>query len=241
VRIETADGQALSAWYVPSTNRAAVLVSHGSGGSRERVAAHVRMLAGHGYGVLALDNQGNGESEGHSNGLGNNAQPGMDAALAWLARRPDVDPRRIAGVGTSLGGEVLLEAAARGPGLRAVVSDGAARPQDAADTKDPSLAERVVTWISLQGVRGISGTRLAPSLNGLMPRIAPRPVLLIASGAPDEIPANRVYRDRGGPSVALWELPEAGHTAGLRARPAEYERRTTDFLDRALGLSPSRQ
>jgi hypothetical protein len=27
-----------------------------------------------------------------------------------------------------------------------------------------------------------------------------------------------------------------GHTAGLRERPAEYERRTTGFLDRALGL-----
>jgi pimeloyl-ACP methyl ester carboxylesterase len=66
VAIETADGRELSAWYVPCTNRAAVLLSHGSGGSRERVAAHVRMLARHGYGVLALDNPGNGESEGHS-------------------------------------------------------------------------------------------------------------------------------------------------------------------------------
>ena len=57
---------------------------------------HVRMLARHGYGVLALDNPGNGESEGHSNGLGDNAQPGIDAALGWLSPRPDVDPSRIA-------------------------------------------------------------------------------------------------------------------------------------------------
>jgi pimeloyl-ACP methyl ester carboxylesterase len=237
VGIETADGLELSAWYVPSTNRAAVLLSHGSGGSRERVAAHVRMLARHGYGVLALDNPGNGESEGHSNGLGNNVQPAIEAALGWLARRPDVDPRRIAGVGTSLGGEILLEAAARDPRLRAVVSDGAARPQDAADVKAPPPPERAMTWLSLKAVRGISGTPLAPSLNGLVPRIAPRPVLLIASGAPDEIPANRVYRDRGGPTVELWELPAVGHTAGLRERPVEYERRTTRFLDQALELS----
>ena len=114
-----------------------MLLSHGSGGSRERVAAHVRMLARHGYGVLALDNPGNGESEGHSNGLGDNAQPGVDAAVGWLSRRPDVDPERIAGVGTSLGGEVLLEAAARDPRLRAVVSDGAARPQDSREVGDP--------------------------------------------------------------------------------------------------------
>ena len=80
--------------------------------------------------------------------------------------------------------------------------------------------------------------RDAPSLIGLMPRIAPRPVLLIAGGvgAPDEIPANRAYRDAGGPTTQLWELPDAGHTGGLRTHPAEYERRTTAFLDRALGL-----
>jgi uncharacterized protein len=238
VAIETADGRALSAWYVPSRNRTAVVLSHGSGGSRERVAAHVRMLARHGYGVLALDNPGNGESDGHSNGLGYNAQPAMDAALRWLSRRPDVDPKRIAGFGTSLGAEVLLEAAAREPRLRAVVADGPTRPMDGHRVSDPALPERVFGAVWLQAVRGVAGMREAPSLIGLMPRIGPRPVLLIAGGvdAPDEIPANRAYRDAAGPTTQLWELPDTGHTGGLRTHPAAYEQRTTAFLDRALDL-----
>jgi pimeloyl-ACP methyl ester carboxylesterase len=238
VGIETADGRRLSAWYVPSRNRTAVLLSHGSGGSRERVAAHVRMLARHGYGVLALDNPGNGESQGHSNGLGYNAQPAVDAALNWLGRRPEVDARRIAGFGTSLGAEVLLEAAARDPRLRAVVADGPARPMDAREARDPALPERAVGAVMLPMVRGISGMRESPSLIGTMPHVAPRPVLLIAGGvgAPDEIPTNRLYRDAGGPTTQLWELPDAGHTAGLRTHPTAYERRTTTFLDQALGL-----
>jgi pimeloyl-ACP methyl ester carboxylesterase len=237
VKIETSDGRELSAWYVPSRNRAAVLLSHGSGGSRERVAAHVRMLARHGYGVLALDNPGNGESQGHSNGLGYNAQPGVDAALRWLTGRPDVDPERIAGFGSSLGAEVLLEAAARDDRLRAIVADGPTRPMDGHRVSDPALPERAFGAVWLHAVRGVSGMREAPSLVGLMPRIAPRPVLLIAGGvgAPDEIPANRAYRDAGGPTTQLWELPDAGHTGGLRTHPAAYERRTTTFLDRALG------
>jgi uncharacterized protein len=241
VAIETADGRELSAWYIPSRNRTAVLVSHGSGGSRERVAAHVRMLARHGYGVLALDNPGNGESDGHSNGLGYNAQPGVDAALRWLSRRADVDPQRIAGFGSSLGAEVLLEAAARDPRLRAVVADGPTRPMDGRRVSDPALHERAFGAVWLHAVRAVSGMREAPSLIGLMPRIAPRPVLLIAGGvgAPDEIPANRAYRDAGGPTTQLWELPDAGHTGGLRTHPAAYERRTTTFLDRALGLKES--
>ena len=238
VAVATADGRELSGWYVPSRNGTAVLVSHGSGGSRERVAAHVRMLARHGYGVLALDNPGNGESEGHANGLGDNAQPAVDAALRWLARRPDVDPLRIAGFGTSLGAEVLLEAGARGAPLRAIVADGPARPEDAHRVSDPAPVERAFGKVWLAAVRGISGMRQAPSLIGLMPRIAPRPVLLIAGGKdqPDEIPTNRAYRDAGGPATQLWELPDTGHTAGLRTHPAAYEQRTTAFLDRALGL-----
>ena len=77
---------------------------------------------------------------------------------------------------------------------------------------------------------------------GLMPRIAPRPVLLIAGavGVPAEIPANRRYRDAGGPTVRLWELPDTSHTGGLRRHPAAYEARTTAFLDRALGLEAAR-
>ena len=89
----------------------------------------------------------------------------------------------------------------------------------------------------MQSVRAISGMKTSPSLIAMMPRIAPRPVLLVAGGGfPDEIRASRLYREAGGSTVQLWELPDTGHTAGLRTHPAAYERRTVGFLDRALGL-----
>ena len=231
VRIDASGGRALSAWYVPSRNGAAVLVGHGSGGSRERVLEEIRLLARHGYGVLAFDLFGNGESSGHSNGLGDNAQPAVDAALDYLARRPEVAPERIAAFGSSLGGEVLLEAAARDARIKAVISDGAARPEDQAEVNGGIP----LGGLMLAGVRIIGGERAAPSLIHLMPRIAPRPVLLIAAGgAPNEIPTNRAYRDAAGPSAELYEIPEAGHTSGLAARPAEYEARVTVFLGEVL-------
>jgi hypothetical protein len=235
VRIAMRDGRELSAWYVPSRNGAAVLLSHGSGGSRGRVPAHVRMLARHGYGVLALDNPGNGESDGHSNGLGDNAQPAIAAGIDYLVRRPDVDPDRIAGFGLSLGGEVLLDAAAHDGRLAAVVSDGAARPVDGDQARPKGTLEGALGWLTMHSVRAISGMKTSASLIPMMPRIAPRPVLLVAGGGfPDEIPASRLYRDAGGATVQLWELPDTGHTAGLRKHPAAYERRTVGFLDRAL-------
>jgi pimeloyl-ACP methyl ester carboxylesterase len=238
VRIAMRDGRKLSAWYVPSRNGAAVLLSHGSGGSRGRVPAHVRMLARHGYGVLALDNPGNGESDGHSNGLGDNAQPAIAAGLDYLEARPDVNPKRIAGFGLSLGGEVLLDAASHDRRLAAVVSDGATRPVDGDKARPKGTLEGALGWLTMHSVRAVSGMKTSPSLLPMMPRIAPRPVLLVAGGGfPDEIPASRLYRDAGGATVQLWELPDTGHTAGLRKHPAAYERRTVGFLDRALGLS----
>lgn len=227
VRIEASGGRTVSAWYVPSRNGAAVLVGHGSGGSRERVLEEIRLLAKHGYGVLAFDLFGNGESSGHSNGLGDNAQPAVDAALDYLEPRAD----RIAAFGSSLGGEVLLEAAARDERIEAVVSDGAARPEDQMEVNGSSLLNK----LPLKAARIIGGERPAPSLIDLMPRIAPRPVLLIASGGDaNEIPTNRAYRDAG-PSAELYEIPEAGHTSGLAARPEEYEARVTGFLGEVLG------
>jgi pimeloyl-ACP methyl ester carboxylesterase len=234
VRISS-EGRELAAWYVPSTNGAAILVGHGSGGSRARVMEEIRILARNGYGVLALDLAGNGESEGHSNGLGDNAQPAVDAAVGYLTRRPDVDPERIAAFGSSLGGEVLLEATARDERIRAVVSDGAARPADNREVNDPKLPERVLGTLGMQAVRGISGMRPAPSLFASMPRIAPRPVLLIAGGrSPGEVETNRAYRDAGGPKAELYAIPDAGHTSGMHAHPREYEARVIGFLDAAL-------
>lgn len=44
------------------------------------------------------------------------------AALAWLRRRPEVDPGRVGIVGASKGAEAALLAATRDPGVRAVVA-----------------------------------------------------------------------------------------------------------------------
>jgi uncharacterized protein len=225
----------LAAWYVPPRNGVGVLLVHGSGGSRARVADRVAMLARHGYGVLALDLPGNGESRGHSNGLGDNAQPAVDRALDFLAAQPGV--QRIAGFGVSLGAEVLIEATANDPRIAALVADGATRPQDARPHE--AGLERTLGRLQLITARAISGMRTSPSLLPLMPRLAPRPVLLVAGGGfPAEIPANRVYRRAGGPTVQLWERPGAGHTAGLKFDGATYERRTIAFLD--LSLTNSR-
>jgi fermentation-respiration switch protein FrsA (DUF1100 family) len=121
MRLRTGDGLELAAWYVSSRNDAAVIFDP----TRTGAVAQARMLVRHGYGVLLLEARGYDGSEGDPNVFGWGGTSDVDAAVAWLARRSDVTRGRIGGIGFSVGGEVMLQAAASNAGLRAVVSEGA--------------------------------------------------------------------------------------------------------------------
>ena len=125
VSFRTSDGLELQGWYVPSKNGAAVIAFPGRSGPQ----AHTRMLVSHGYGVLLFDRRGEGKSEGDSNLLGWGGDKDILAAVEFLKARPDVDPGKIGGIGLSVGGELMLQAAAETDELAAVVSEGAGTRQ----------------------------------------------------------------------------------------------------------------
>ena len=125
VELRATDGVPLSAWYVPSTNGAAVVLLHGAGSTRSAVLDQAVVLARHGEGVLLLDARGHGRSAGRAMDFGWYGDRDVGGAVAFLAQQPDVDPDRIGAVGMSMGGEEAIGAAAAVPGLRAVVAEGA--------------------------------------------------------------------------------------------------------------------
>lgn len=84
VSLRTSDGLALSGWYVPSTNGAAVIVAPGRSGPQ----AHARLLVRHGYGVLLFDPRGEGDSEGDPNAWGWGGERDLAAAITFLQSRP---------------------------------------------------------------------------------------------------------------------------------------------------------
>ena len=235
VTLRSSDGLRLEGWYVPSRNRAAVIVFPGRSGP----VAHARMLAEHGYGVLMLDRRGEGQSEGTYNAFGWDGVRDVHAAVAFLRSRPDVDPQRVGGLGLSVGGEMLLQAAAENPGLRAVVSEGAGVRSLREHLDDPSVGKVqrwLSNWVAQHAALSVfADAPVPPSLTDVVGRIAPRPILLIRGGEgnPDEV-LNEAYLAAAGEPKALWTIPEAGHTDGLAARPQEYERRVVGFFDAAL-------
>ena len=75
VTLRTGDGVDLAAWYVPSSNRAAVVLLHGAGSTRSNVLDEAAVLAGAGFGVLVVDARGHGESAGARWTSGGTATP----------------------------------------------------------------------------------------------------------------------------------------------------------------------
>lgn len=234
VSLRTSDGLELAGWYVPSRSGAAVIAFPGRGGP----APHARLLVRRGYGVLMLDMRGNGESEGRANVFGWGSGKDLEAALDYLSRRPDVQPGSIGGLGLSVGGEQLLEAAAVDERLAAVVAEGAGYRTLHEYLQEDSAATTITSPQSalLYGaIRLLSPEPYPEPLDNLVSRISPRAVMLIEAGrGQGGETLNPLYFERAGEPKEYWLIPEASHTGGLDARPAEYERRLVGFFDRYL-------
>jgi alpha-beta hydrolase superfamily lysophospholipase len=145
--LRAADGVELSAWFMPATGkpRATVLFLHGNA---ENISTHfmnVAWMPAEGFHVLALDYRGYGGSQGKPSLPG--AQLDIDAALAALLARPDVDAQRIVLFGQSLGGALAIHYGARGArrgAVRAVIADSAFA--DYRTIASEKLAASVLTW-----------------------------------------------------------------------------------------------
>jgi uncharacterized protein len=232
-KLETSDGLELEGWYVPSKNRAAVIVFPGRSGAQKQA----RMLVKNGYGVLVYDRRGEGESDGDPNSWGWDFDKDIHAGIDFLEGRPDVDPERIGGLGMSVGGEMVLQTAADTEQLAAVVAEGAGARTMGEEVDDVSGFAKVGNALSY-GARDIANSilqnRLPPdNLTDLVPKIAPTPIFIIHAGDDDAGHRGPDYFRAAGQPKQIWEA-QGGHTDGIDTEPREYERRVTAFFDGAL-------
>ncbi len=214
----------------------AIVVFHGAGSQKENHADFARVAASHGFVALAFDNRGHGQSEG---ALGPGAIADVGRLVEMLAEHPEVDERRIAARGSSMGGLLALHAAAEIDGLAAVAAvcpaseemmledmrrvarGGAPRPGSALESMRVDAAG-LTDWLESHDVREAARA------------LGVKPLLLAHAKGDEVVPywiSEELYELAEEPKRLL--LLEGGHHRSLQHDP-EIQGETVRWLARVM-------
>ena len=247
VAFRTADGIAISAWFLPAAPdlpmaRGTIILGHGYSGSRHADLAFPAFLVPAGYNVLMPDFRAHGESGGEQTSVGYIEHRDVLAAVAYLQER---GLTRIGIMGFSMGAVIAIVSGALCPDLLGVLADSsyARLPVPIAQVMQqqwgyPAPVARRLGELGMRFVArnlGFDAEEAAPVR--LIGRISPRPVLLIHGAADRLVPPSEAYAlyAAAGPPKELWLVPGAGHdTGGFGREPEEYTRRVLAFWDRVF-------
>jgi predicted acyl esterase len=198
------------------------------------------VLAGHGYGVLMLDQRGHGGSEGDGMLWGWWGELDVAAGVDFLAARSDVVDGRIGAIGMSVGGEQVVAAAGVDSRIKAVVAEGVSA-RGARDEGNPASGAggffvRYVDGLTKQAAALMTSADTPTQMRDAVHAMGPhqRVFLIISGQASHEIKAAEALAAAGPDNVSTWTIADAGHTAGLATHPDEWERRVTSFFDESL-------
>lgn len=231
VSFATRDGVMLHGSFAPSRNGVTVVLAHGHGATRAQMYPEMVFFEDHGFGVLAFDWRGHGESSGESSTRGSQERLDLIAALDFLGREPGVDARRIGVVGFSRGGSVAIEVAARDPRISAVVAEAASVSLITALKRDIGWPRYVPDW-PLRWAARRAGLDVAFAPIETVARISPRPVLIIQGTRDDSVPVSdalSLYEAAGEPRQ-LWLVEGAAHGDYIAVAPFEYRATLLPFF-----------
>lgn len=227
-------GHSLAGWWRPPLASAqpgrVMLILGGAGATRDTLLPEARMLAQHGYGILTIDQR---SCAGLMGTFGYREVEDLQAMVDFALSQPGVT--WVGVMGFSVGGVTAVRGAARIPDIQAVIALGNFANLYDEMTSSPAAPlslnwqlQRMVALVYFLRV-GIFPSLVSPIDD--LPRIAPRPLLLIHG-------ENEAERTRAKQQIAaavepkaLWIVPGVGHGGYIQAYPDEFEQRVIRFLE----------
>jgi pimeloyl-ACP methyl ester carboxylesterase len=238
VTFRSRDGLTLAGWYVPSRNRAAIILVHGLNGSSSSMIYHAAAVATFGYGVLMFDLRGHGSSQGDLCTGGIDEANDVLGAVDYLLSREDIDPRKIGALGISLGAQSALRGAAQTENIRAIVLEGLGAMNLEDHGNQPiTLLRRIFYPLNraMYKLYDFMGGVSDPESTISVLRRFGRPVLLITTGKGLEQKFGRVFKQAIGDTLTLWEIPRARHAGGYFHETKAYQENVVRFFEQAFG------
>ncbi len=242
VQVTARDGIDLRAWLFrpekPSGD--AVLILHGIADSRASQVGLARMFLNHGYTVLTPDSRAHGESGGHLATYGLLEADDVHRWVSWLIG--EQHPRRIFGLGESLGGAVLIDSLRVEPRFSGIVAESAfssferiARDRVAEKLPSSPGVARVLAAAPVWAGFVYARLRYGLDFRNASPETAiarsNTPVLLIHGLNDTKTPPvhSKILAASNPRTTELWLVPGAGHTGAFGAAPREFENRVISF------------
>lgn len=221
LRLSTADGEALDAWFVPARDeRAVLLFCHGNAGNISHRLDSLRIFHDLGLSVLIFDYRGFGRSTGRPTEQG--TQEDARAAWRYLVEERGIPEARIVLFGRSLGGAVATWLAER-TRPRALIVESTFRSV-------PDLAAEIYWFLPVRRL-----ARLQYPVETLLPSVE-APVLIVHSRDDEIIPFahGEALHAAARPPKQLLEL-EGDHNTGFLQSRSRYAEGLDAFL-RSAGL-----
>lgn len=253
----------LQGWYIPGvlpngqlTTKRTIIFVHGVRTNRADKFAGLLQLsvdfARKGYGVLAFDMRGFGQSPPTPLSLGYFEQRDVLGAVDFLQSGqlpyPQLGrPQHLVGWGVSMGAATLLLAAAQAPAIEAIVSDSAY-----ADIL-PILEREIPKGGHIPSLFTPGVLQAAHVLYGMdfyhvrpvdvVAKIAPRPILFIHGTADTYIPPSNMQtlataaRSAPGSHVQTWLVPGAVHAHAFLVLGQAYVSHVIAFYTQIVGTN----
>ncbi len=238
IEFHSRDGIELSGWYIPSENRAAVVLVHALGSTRVQMRHYAHALVDAGYGILLFDLRGHARSGGLS-AHGWLEQDDLLGAVDFLAARAEIDKHRIGVIGFALGAQIAIRAAAVSEAIAAVWVDGPipAVFRDYAIEDQPGLRQRFFTpwwWLVYKTVEWLIQRGQPPSLGDVIPGVSPRPVMVVAAGSERLIAAARKCYEAAREPKMFWQIDDIRFGTGILERGDDYDLKLIGFFNKRL-------
>lgn len=259
VTFPTTDGLKLRGCYFRAhgPRRGVVLFGLEFGSNRWACVQYCDFLRHSGFDIFTFEprNQGDSDSEPGYEPLQwvtDHEVRDFKAAVAYLKGRPDADPRGVGLFALSKGAGAGLLAAADEPYVRCFVTDGLFATHA---TMVPYMKKWIAIYstryrlqrvlpmwyygyVAHKALRVLRRERKCdfPYLERVLPRLAPRPLLMIHGGEDKYITPEiaRTLFDLARPPKEFWLVEGAKHNQSLHVAPEEYRRRVLDFFQRNL-------
>jgi uncharacterized protein len=240
----SSDGLKLDGWFIPPDVNAeggVIIYTHGLGGDRTNLLPQAALLhQRRGYGALLFDLRNHGKSEGEITTLGYDEVKDVEGAFNYLLTRAEVNKDKIGIIGFSMGGAIVLRAAARIPQLKFVIAEApySSLEDTIYDGVSTSFVKEIpfpftqtILWFG-QRETNTDWYQVRPIDD--LAQISPRPVMFIHGTADETIGvqnSQRLYEAAQEPKT-LYLVPDAGHDELVSTNPAEFERQVLSFLDK---------